>query len=154
MKYKINKQSVKVLFSELYKKWPHCDFVITYSDYDKDLEINLSLDDLVKKILDTKNHIQVGFYVQEMKGFLEKRKIDLKIKEATFRYTLSGWGLIIFNIQNMEKELELDCGVNSEKRANAWYDTYPELKQPSLWDWNVVRSTNRSIDRIIKKFAS
>ena len=154
MKYKINREHVEGLFSELYEKWPHCNFLITYSNYNKGLETNLSLDHLVKNILNTKYHIQLGFYTKEMKGFLEKRKIRLKNEEAAFRETLSGWGLIIFNIKNEENSFEIDCGVNSEKRADAWYSIHPELKEPKLWDWNVVRSTNRSMNRIIKKFAS
>ena len=153
MKYKISKKSMRALFSELYEEWPHCNFVITYSDYDKELETHLSLNDLLKKISDAKHGTQLGFYIEEMKGFLEKRKIMLEIKNATSRYTLLGWGLIIFNIQNKKDGFEIECGVNSEKRANTWYRTYPKLKEPKLWDWDVVGSTHRSIDRIIKKFA-
>ena len=49
----------------------------------------------------------------------------------------------------MQREDTVRCGftVNSEKRANNWLITIPELKSPDLWNWKAVEKNARRLIR-------
>ena len=96
-------------------------------------------------------------YYPEAKGFVEKEKIKLVPKACdghTFRFCINGWGIIYFQL-DYKKEPNVKCrfAVNTEKRANNWIDTYPNLKSPSLWDWKLVEKHARRLIRQLKKYA-
>jgi hypothetical protein len=73
---------------------------------------------------------------------------------ASWRESVAGWGLI-------QLQLEFEAGdtvafriaVNTEKRANAWAGTYPELGAPSLWNWKVVQKHARRLIRVLRSGA-
>lgn len=78
-----------------------------------------------------------------------------KCSGHTVRYSADGWGLI--QIQCDAKNLPLlDCriAVNSQKRAIAWRDNYPEMGDPGEWDWKVVEKHTRRLIRVLKKLES
>ncbi len=151
---RINRDEINNFFAEIYETFPDISISITYSKFDENLRLNLNCKSVVGEILREKYHTQLGFYLDSMKGFLQTEKINLnkdKLEGHTFRYTLSGWGLIIMNISNKESYFEIDCNVNSEKRALLWFSTIQRFKSPSLWNWKVVKSTCISINRILRK---
>ena len=132
-----------------------------YSAFDKDIISFPKLDDLEKYIeteLSNDNEfIQVVIYYRETKGFIQKKKINLKPEKcngATLRYTMEGWGLIQLQINYKEPQAaRCRIAVNTEKRATAWTETIPELKSPALWDWKLVEKHARRLIRILKKCA-
>ena len=106
-----------------------------------------------------KNESYLGFVVHypDTQGFVEKRKIILNKEKCgghSYRYSMSGWGLIQFQL-NLQKAPDITCrfAVNTEKRANTWFTTYPELKSPGLWDWKAVEKHVRRLIRELKKYA-
>ncbi len=101
----------------------------------------------------------LGFvvYYPDTRGFVEKRKINLdkeKCDGHSYRYSMSGWGLIQFQL-NLQNAPHIACrfAVNTEKRANRWFATYPELKSPELWNWRAVEKHARRLIRELTKYA-
>ena len=103
------------------------------------------------------SQLMFSIYYLDTLGFVEKIRIELDPKSCeghTFRYQISGWGLIQFHLDLRDAKL-IACrvGVNSEKRANMWSNTYPAAKSPDLWDWKIVEKHARRITRSIRKHA-
>ena len=101
----------------------------------------------------------LGFAVHypDTRGFVKKRKINLHKEKCgghSYRYSMDGWGLIQFQL-DLQKAPDIACrfAVNTEKRANTWFDTYPELKSPDLWDWKAVEKHARRLIRELRKYA-
>ena len=93
----------------------------------------------------------------DTKGHVAERKIVLDPKKCnghTWRYTVEGWGLIQFQA-DLRRAPAIECrvAVNTQKRAEAWGSTYPELRAPGLWDWRVVQHHAGRIIRKMKKIA-
>lgn len=91
----------------------------------------------------------------EAKGAVRRKKIDLipeKCGGKKFRYSVEGWGLIPLQL-SLEQTGQVQCriAVNSEKRAMAWFPTYPEHGDPRRWDWMIVEREVRRLVRILKK---
>ncbi len=132
-----------------------------YSKYDSDIvEINDSTEFeeyIETESSDGENYIHLAIHYPETKGFIEKQKINLipeKCDGASHRYRINGWGLIHFQLDLKEPEaVECRFAVNSEKRANGWSSTYPELKSPSLWEWKLVEKNARRLIRVLRKCA-
>ena len=101
----------------------------------------------------------LGFvlYFPDTRGFVEKERIRLDPKKCdghTFRYRISGWGVIQFQLDfGKPKGVECRFAVNSEARANRWFGTYPEMKSPALWEWKLVEKHTRRLVRELKKYA-
>ena len=84
-----------------------------------------------------------GFWYPSMKGQVLERKVELDPPREgkTFRYSLSGWGLIHLHLYvTAPKTLQCRVAVNSETRARQREARYPELGPVSDWDWRVVES--------------
>lgn len=132
-----------------------------YSEFDKDIISFPKLDNLEKyietELSNGNKSMQVVIYYPETKGFIQKRKINLKPEKcdgATLRYTMEGWGLIQLQINYIEPQaVRCRIAVNTEKRAAAWSETIPELKSPALWDWKLVEKHARRLIRILKACA-
>ena len=131
-----------------------------YSKYDEDIIFFDSASDLMsyinEAILKKDKFLYFSVYYPEAKGFVKKEKIKLIPKKCdghTFRFCIEGWGIIQFQL-DYKKEPNVKCrfAVNTEKRANNWFDTYPELKSPSLWKWKLVEKHARRLIRELKKY--
>jgi hypothetical protein len=72
---------------------------------------------------------------------------------GTFRYTTSGWGLIQLYLEAPQKNKLASSYTNhnSQKRAEAWADTCPEMGSPDLWDFAKITSFSSRLNRFIKK---
>ena len=101
----------------------------------------------------------LGFvlYFPDTRGLVENERIRLDPKKCdghTFRYRISGWGVIQFQLDfGKPKGVECRFAVNSEARANRWFGTYPEMKSPALWEWKLVEKHTRRLVRELKKYA-
>ena len=132
-----------------------------YSAFDSDIESFATATDLVAYINRPRSNNKgtLGFAVHypDTRGFVEKRKINLikeKCEGHSYRYSMGGWGVIHLQI-NLQKAPNVTCrlAVNTEKRANTWFATYPEVKSPDLWDWKAVEMHARRLIRELKKHA-
>lgn len=116
-------------------------------------ELNQEID----KLLNTNApFFQFAFYYPESIGFVEKQRVNLnpeKCNGHTFRFSIKGWGLIYLQFHRKPQGIECRAAVNTEKRANGWKDTYPDMKEPSLWRWKTVEKNARRIIRVINKVA-
>lgn len=130
----------------------------TYSNYDSELRIFKNTTDILDYIAELQSASGksglLSLHYADTKGVVELKKIKLnpeKVQGATFRYTVNGWGLINLHIKAENNSFICYLGVNSEKRADKWKTFYPEMKEPSLWDWKVVSSHHRRLQRVLKK---
>lgn len=89
-----------------------------------------------------RNHA-FGFWYPSMKGQVVERKLrfDPPRDGQSFRYSLSGWGIIRLHIYCTPPNT-FQCGVavNSESRARSRERRYPELGMVSDWDWRAVET--------------
>ena len=104
---------------------------------------------------------QFVLYSDNLGGKLNIRKINLNSNPEghKFRYVVEGWGVIFlklgkifYNRHFQRNQLETSCiGHNSEKRAQNWFPTIPELGNPDLWHWKAINQESRKIENMIKK---
>lgn len=92
----------------------------------------------------------------DMGGRVNVKRIKLdpeKCDGFTYRFVCEGWGLIWVYLQ-LEGESASGSFVsaNSEKRAEKWLPTYPDMEPPSVWCWTAVASHSRRLARVLKKF--
>ena len=126
-----------------------------YSKFDEDIVIFYSEEELIGNINQERESgnklLTFSVYYSDTQGFREVRKIALKpgaVDGHKYRYAVSGWGVIQFHLERLS-ETTFKCyfGVNTEKRANKWIATYPELKSPNLWNWQLVEKHLRKLSR-------
>ena len=93
----------------------------------------------------------VGFAIwyPDTRGHLEKSSISLdksEDKRRAVRHAVSGWGLIFLQL-NFENAPLINCCVstNSKKKAEKWFDSHRNLKDPDLWDWEAVEKHCRRL---------
>lgn len=101
-----------------------------------------------------KKYIEFGLYYKEAKGFIKIRRITLNPKYSDgkkFRYNIEGWGIIYIQLDLTEEKIECRITVNTQKRAENWVKTNPELKSPDLWNWKLVESKARKLISELKK---
>jgi hypothetical protein len=89
-----------------------------------------------------------------MKGaYLDRRvEFDPPRDGHAFRHSLGGWGLLQLHLYCAPPAV-LQCRVsaNSEARALARQDRYPELGPVSAWDWRVVENHAFRLSRRLAK---
>lgn len=87
------------------------------------------------------------------------RKIQfdpMKVKGATYRHCLEGWGLIQLYLGGLNEMgvVHSHTNHNSKKRALRWSDTLRQrLGDPGDWGWDVVEAQSRKLNRHIRKLA-
>lgn len=84
-----------------------------------------------------------GLWYPSTKGIVLERQVPLDPPREgkSFRYSLSGWGIIHLHLYfTPPNTLQCRVVVNSETRARAREDRYPELGATSEWDWRVVET--------------
>ncbi|MGH8430105.1 MAG: hypothetical protein ACREUF_06850, partial [Solimonas sp.] len=89
-----------------------------------------------------RNHAFALWY-PPMKGLVVERRVELDPPRdgKTFRYSLSGWGLIHLHLYFTPPDtLQCRVAVNSLTRARSREDRYPDLGPVSDWDWRVVET--------------
>lgn len=132
-----------------------------YSEYGKKIVYFSNASELIKYVSDAKANnklfLNLSVYFPETNGFVEEEKIKLDPKHCEgykFRYCVRGWGVIQFQL-DFKKFPSIECrfAVNTEKRANAWSENYPQLQSPSLWDWNLVEKRARRLIYNAQKYA-
>jgi len=102
--------------------------------------------------------IHLHLYPNAARGFVEYSRIALSkpaSPDQAFRYSSEGWGLIQLYLEAPRNGAlsPSHTNHNSPARAATWSDTYPELRDPSLWDWDVVLSFSRRLNAFIRKQA-
>lgn len=84
-----------------------------------------------------------GLWYPSMKGRILERQValDPPREGKAFRYSLGGWGIIHLHLYfTPPNTLQCRVAVNSEARAKARQERYPELGATSEWDWRVVET--------------
>lgn len=84
------------------------------------------------------------------------RKIVLdpaKCNGATFRYGAEGWGLVQLYLSGPTTNgLQLShTNHNTQKRAEAWQLTIPELGPVEAWDFKKITAFSSRLNREIRK---
>ena len=132
-----------------------------YSDFDSNLHKYNSAEQLLEAInhaIDIKSHsANFVIYYPQSNGFIYEEKISLnpaKCNGSTFRYVLNGWGLIALqlDLRNLTS-VNITVSVNSQKRAEAWWATCLDFKDPALWDWKFVERQARRTIRVLSKLS-
>jgi len=47
--------------------------------------------------------------------------------------------------------VECRIAVNSESRAGAWNETYPDFESPDAWDWGVIERKAGKLVRLLRR---
>ena len=132
-----------------------------YSKFGKNLILLDNFEDLstyIQKAILNNEFVHLAIYYPETSGILvtEKIKVDSKISnEQKFRFSIGGWGLIYLQLDFKTLD-KVNCrfAVNSEKRANKWFETYPDWKSPEIWNWKIVEKRSRKLISTLKKCAN
>ena len=107
-----------------------------------------------KAITEKKKFIAFGLYYKEAKGEMKINRISLNpsfCNGKTYRYNIEGWGIIYVQLSLKEKDIECRIAVNTEKRAQKWEITNPELGSSESWNWKIVASKARKLIKELKK---
>jgi len=127
-----------------------------YSAYDKEPLCFSSQDELARYLLTTlaepRGHAFVFVVYPDMKGRAVRETIQLKpgsVPGHSKRYTWHGWGLISVQLYR-EGSIFSRVSANSQARAEKWASTYPDWDGPSAWNWKVVGSHARRLQRVLK----
>lgn len=150
----LDRASLSGLISEVFESGGP-DFYLKDTDYGEEVCQFASAAEVDARITATieARGRSVGFAIHfpETRGYTEKERVGLdprRCKGHTFRYSIQGWGVIFLQLDFYGlPEIECYISCNSQKRAEAWSDTYAELKSPDLWDWKAVE---RSCRRLIR----
>ncbi len=155
----VDEQGLNILLRAIYEGSPLvCE---AYSKYDSDI-VEFASSEALESYMESEisggnTFIDFAIYYPSTNGFIEKKKIDLrpeKCNGAKKRFSIEGWGLIQLQMDlKCKPKIKCRIAVNSEKRANAWCETYPELKSPNLWDWKMVEKNTRRLIRVLRKCA-
>jgi hypothetical protein len=99
-----------------------------------------------------------SIYYPGTRGHVFEQRIELKPESCNgykFRFRQVGWGLIQFQC-NFKTFPVIECriAVNSEARSGNWSQTFPELKDPNLWDWEVLNKKAGRLIRLLRKSAT
>ncbi|MCG6142730.1 hypothetical protein [Leptospira mtsangambouensis] len=137
-----------------------CKIYESYSDYEKPISEFHSFEELNDKYSILKNEMKNNVYLQiynpKASKNLKFRKIELdpnKCDGFKFRYSCDGWGLIQLYLGKLENNILKNSHTNhnSEKRASKWENIHENsLGKIHEWDWKIVNSTSRKLNRFIK----
>ena len=98
--------------------------------------------------------IVVGNFKNEMNPLVTQPSCRtlLWVSPSASRFKCSGWGMIQLYLYGLvHGELrESHTNHNSERRAQKWGSTYPELGDARDWDFRLVNSTSRKVNQFIK----
>jgi hypothetical protein len=132
-----------------------------YSGYGQPLRSFRSPSELISDIESAfvagQKSVHFALHYSDSKGHVAERKITLDPRKCdghTWRYAVEGWGLIQLQ-GDLRHAPAIECrvAVNTQKRAEAWAATYPELRDPSLWDWRAIQHHAGRIIRRMKHIA-
>lgn len=130
----------------------------TYSKFDRSVRCFSNLD-ILKTHVQTERaegakYFDLTVHYPETRGHVHTKAINLQPEKcggATWREKVEGWGLIQLQLTYQEDGVvKCRVAVNTEKRANAWAETVPELGAPSLWNWRLVEKHARRLIRVLR----
>ena len=154
----VQREKLKELVEAIFQESP--TVYQAYSLPDSEIRIFNSPSEVMEYISEVEgskeNLVSLSIYYPKSEGFVRTKKIELNPKKcsgAKVRYSIEGWGLIHFQLWLKQSALTCDIKANSEKRALKWESTSPELKSPEAWDWKVVGSHCRRLNRVLSKCA-
>lgn len=126
----------------------------SYSQFDKPTQIFANQYELKKDFSEGSNFKYYAIYYPLAKGKVFEKTIKLnpeKCEGHTTRYCQEGWGIIFIQCETMEEQIKCKISVNTEKRAQKWESTCPELGQIKDWDWVVVKKLAGKLTRTLRK---
>lgn len=97
--------------------------------------------------------VHLAILYADMAGTLSRTCIKLDPRKCdghTHRFRAEGWGLIWIYLALQQSSVESFVSANSEKRANAWAATYPDMESPAMWHWPAVARHLRRLRRVLK----
>ena len=135
-----------------------CRVLEAYSDIDTDLKEFFSADDAESACGPGPLFHHLMLWPIEASDEVRMRRIELypEVGLGRYRCYAEGWGLISLALYGVGSKglCPSYTGDNSEKRARIWVDTYPEMGDPSLWDWSVVTRASAKLNRRIHSLAT
>ncbi|MCL2310126.1 MAG: hypothetical protein FWC42_07630 [Proteobacteria bacterium] len=102
--------------------------------------------------------VYLQLYVQGASPPFVPRRVRLNPETcngATFRYTAEGWGLIQLYLGTVTARglNNSHTNHNSQKRAEAWVSTIPEMGNVGAWDFKKISAFSSYLNQQIKKFS-
>jgi hypothetical protein len=101
--------------------------------------------------------VHVAVLYPDMGGRLAETRRNFAPENSSglsYGVSVEGWGLIRVHLDvKGGRPLGSWVSANSQKRAEKWAETYPEMDSPSTWNWGAVASHERRLARALKKVA-
>jgi len=117
-------------------------------------EVNAFIDAAIKS---NKKFVGLAIWYPDTRGHVEKRRVGLDMTKGEgrfYRHAVSGWGIILLQL-NFENPPLINCCVssNSKKKAENWFASHHDLKDPGLWDWEAVERHCRRLMRFAESLS-
>lgn len=150
----------RVILEHIFRTMP-CRIFELASEVDTELAEFHSLADIEHRYQindwshDQHQTLHLQLYAEGADGYVNFRRVDLNPKKcdgATYRYSCNGWGLIQLYLESPRNSILRNSHTNhnSETRAHNWATTYPDMGDPASWNWAVVNSFSRKLNRFIR----
>jgi hypothetical protein len=132
-----------------------CELYEKYSSYDAELRRFATVDEVVAGCdlghdpYGRGGETMLALWSPAMRARPRIERIELRVRGASWRETVNGWGLIHLDLGGIHERTitESALGHNSEARAWKWADVaYEDLGSPGDWDW-------REVGRLARKLA-
>jgi hypothetical protein len=102
--------------------------------------------------------VHIAVLYPDMGGRLAQSRRDFATDTnggPRYGISIQGWGVVrIYLDLKGGRPLGSFVSANTQKRAERWAATYPELDSPSTWNWGAVTSHERRLARVLKQAAS
>lgn len=99
--------------------------------------------------------VRVAVLYPDMGGRLTQSRRDFATDITggpRFGISIEGWGVVRIHLDvKGGRPLASFVSANTQKRAERWAATYPELDSPSTWNWGAVTTHQRRFARILKQ---
>ncbi len=152
----ISDAAIQIMANVIFDESPST-VIEVYSDFGQGARMFSSAQELSIYAATRRNsrerNVHVAVHYPDMAGCVVSTRVALDPARCgghTYRHRVDGWGLIQVYLQLGSTLPESFVSANSEKRANAWAATYPELDLPSAWNWPAVARHLRRLRRALK----
>jgi hypothetical protein len=153
----ISDAAIQIMANAIFDQSPST-VIGAYSGFDQEARMLMSSQELCIYAATRRNSpersVHIAVHYPDMAGRLVNTRLALdpaKCGGHSYRYRADGLGLIQVYLQLGSTLPQSFVSANSEKRANAWATTFPELDPPAAWNWPAVARQLRRLRRVLKQ---
>jgi hypothetical protein len=157
MSIPISDDAIQIMANAIFHQSPST-VIEAYSGFGQEARMFMSSQEMCIYAASRRNSpersVHIAVHYPDMAGRVVSTRVALdpvKCGGHSHRHRADGWGLIQVYLQLGSTLPQSFVSANSEKRANAWAATFPELDLPSAWNWPAVARHLRRLRRALKQ---